>query len=253
MAANKGHTYEVNAARALKKYKLMPQNAKPAGNMANKPDITLTYNGMKAGVELKTKGTSAGSVVVKYDTTDLDNPWKFDIHEGKDTKEKDTIIKIADENDILHSVKSYWKEIPYLRSFDPKWKATAGKLTVIQRYEHDLATFPNLRFDVPSTSIEKYYISKDVHYINIGIYGLYRLGNKNPLKLKGVPRFSDVATTEIRMRVQKKKVTGNYQFTCSLEFTIPAAKRSDFNLAPIKGDSVKVLEDQINLACFDKL
>lgn len=253
MAANRGHQYEVNAARVLKKFKLMPQNAKPAGSMSNKPDITIWYNGMKEGVELKTEGASAGSVKIVYDGSDS-KPWKFKSDSEGDSKEKAFLIDLADEEGILTKLPNYWKEVPYLReSMDAKWKSTAGKKTILQRYNRDKKMFPDLLFSADSSAIEDYYIAKDIHYINIGIYGFYTLGNLNPLNLQGLPRFGDVADTEFRVRCQKKNEKGYYQFTCELQFTIAAKNRSPYNIAPIRGNTVDIVMSKMDLSCFDKL
>jgi hypothetical protein len=75
------------------------------------------------------------------------------------------------------------------------------------------------------------------------------MGSKNPLKLKGVPRFGSSAKATYRARVQYKG-GGNYQFTFEMQFSIPSAKKSPFNIAPVDGKSVTIQKNNLNLSCF---
>jgi hypothetical protein len=75
------------------------------------------------------------------------------------------------------------------------------------------------------------------------------MGRSNPLKFKDVPRFGTAANATYRARVQYKG-GGNYQFTFEMQFSIPSAKKSPFNIAPVDGKSVKIIEKNLNLACF---
>ena len=73
------------------------------------------------------------------------------------------------------------------------------------------------------------------------------LGNKNPLKLKGVPRFGTSAKAQYRARVQAKG-GGNYQFTFEMSFSISKAKMSPFNIAPtVSKKSVKIDTNKLDL------
>ena len=66
MAAQQGFLYEINAAKLLKKYKLVPESFIPAGAGHDQPDLMLQYKKEKAGCELKITAASAGSLVLKY-------------------------------------------------------------------------------------------------------------------------------------------------------------------------------------------
>ena len=248
MAAQQGFQYEVNAANTLKPLGFVPKNFVPAGAGHDQPDLMLEYKKKKAGCELKITAASAGSLVMKYDSKDKKNPWKFgDIK--KDDDEKIFIKELAEEVGLFDIIKKEWKEVPFKRDKDDLWEATAGKLTPQQRYERDRDTFKDVRGEIPATKIEEYYNKKDTYYVNVGTHGFYLMGTKNPLKLKDVPRFGSCAKATYRARVQYKG-GGNYQFTFEMQFSIPAAKKSPFNIAPVDGKSVVIQKKNLNLSCF---
>jgi hypothetical protein len=248
MAAQQGFQYEVNAANILKPLGFVPKSFVPAGAGHDQPDLMLEYNKKKAGCELKITAASAGSLVMKYDSKDKKNPWKFgDIK--KDDDEKQFIADLAEEVGLFDIIKKQWKEIPFKRDKDLLWESTAGKLTNQQRYERDRDTFPDIRGEIAASKIEEYYNKKDTFYVNVGTHGFYLMGSKNPLKLKDVPMFGKSAKATYRARVQYKG-GGNYQFTFEMQFSIPASKKSPFNIAPVDGKSVTIKKDQLNLSCF---
>jgi hypothetical protein len=249
MAAQQGFVYEENAAKLLKKYGLVPQAFRPAKSSSDIPDLMLEYKKIKAGCELKITAASAGSLVMKYDSSDKKNPWKFgDIK--KDDEEKMFIKDLAEEVGLFEIIKKQWKEVPYKRDKDLKWEATAGKMTPQQRYERDRDTFKDIRGEISATKIEQYYNKKATYYVNVGTHGFYLMGKKNPLKLKDVPTFGSSAKATYRARVQYKG-SGNYQFTFEMQFAIPSAKKSPFNIAPVNGKNVNIITKDLNLSCFD--
>ena len=248
MAAQQGFQYEINAAKVLKPMGLVPKSFVPAGAGHDQPDLMLEHKKVKAGCELKITAASAGSLVLKYDTKDKRNPWKFgDVSE--DDAEKYFIKNLAEEVGLFDTIKKQWKEIPFKRDKDDLWKATAGKLTKKQQYERDRDTFQDIRGEIPATKIEQYYNKKDTYYVNVGTHGFYLMGTKNPLKLKDVPTFGSSAKATYRARVQYKG-SDNYQFTFEMQFSIPSSKKSPFNIAPVNGTSVNIIKDQLNLSCF---
>ena len=97
--------------------------------------------------------------------------------------------------------------------------------------------------------IEEYYNKKDTYYVNVGTHGFYLMGTSNPLKLKDVPRFGNSAKAIYRIRVQYKG-SDNYQFTFEMQFSIPAVKKSPFNIAPVNGKTVNIIKNEMNLGCF---
>lgn len=248
MAAQQGFQYEVNAANVLKPLGLVPKNFVPAGAGHDQPDLMLEHKKKKSGCELKITAASAGSLVMKYDSSDKKRPWKFNPIKDEDD-EKMFIKELAEEIGIFDIIKKQWKEVPYKRDKDDLWEATAGKLTPQQRYERDRDTFKDIRGEIPASKIEEYYNRKDTYYVNVGTHGFYLMGSRNPLKLKDVPRFGSAAKAIYRARVQYKG-GGNYQFTFEMQFSIPAAKKSPFNIAPVDGKSVTILKKNLNLTCF---
>jgi hypothetical protein len=248
MAAQQGFQYEINASDILKPMGLVPPSFRPAGAGSNQPDLMLQYKKKKSGCELKITAASAGSLVIKYDSNDKRNPWKFgDIKDGD--SEKQFIADLADEVGLFDIIKKNWKEVPFKRDKDLLWEATAGKLTPQQRYERDRDTFEDIRGEISATKIEQYYNRKDTYYVNVGTHGFYLMGRKNPLQLKDVPMFGSSAKATYRARVQYKG-SGNYQFTFEMQFSIPANKKSPFNIAPVDGKSVAIIKNKLNLSCF---
>jgi hypothetical protein len=248
MAAQQGFQYEVNAAKLLKPLGFVPKNFVPAGAGHNQPDLMLEHKKKKAGCELKITAASAGSLVLKYDGNDKKNPWKFgDIK--KEDDEKQFIADLAEEVGLFDIIKKKWKDVPFKREKDLLWESTAGKLTPQQRYERDRDTFEDIRGEIPATKIEQYYNRKDTYYVNVGTHGFYLMGRKNPLQLKDVPMFGTSAKATYRARVQYKG-GGNYQFTFEMQFSIPANKKSPFNIAPVDGKSVAIIKNKLNLSCF---
>lgn len=246
MAAQQGFQYEVNAADALKPMGLVPKDFKPAGAGHDQPDLMLEHKKVKAGCELKITAASAGSLVLKYDIKDKRNPWKFgDIKADED--EKIFIRDLAKEVGLFDIIKKHWKEIPFKRDKDQTWQAMAGKLTPQQRYERDRDTFKDIRGEISATKIEEYYNKKATYYVNVGTHGFYLLGRRNPLKLKNVPTFGESAKATYRARVQYKG-SGNYQFTFEMQFSMK--KKSQYNIAPVDGKSVRILKDKMDVSCF---
>jgi hypothetical protein len=248
MAAQQGFQYEINASDILKPMGFVPASFRPAGAGSNQPDLMLQHKKKKAGCELKITAASAGSLVLKYDSKDKKYPWKFgDIK--KEDDEKQFIADLAEEVGLFDILKKQWKEVPFKRDKDLLWESTAGKLTPQQRYERDRDTFQDVRGEIPATKIEQYYNKKDTWYVNVGTHGFYLMGRKNPLQLKDVPMFGSSAKATYRARVQYKGA-GNYQFTFEMQFSIPANKKSPFNIAPVDGKSVAIIKNKLNLSCF---
>lgn len=244
MAAQQGFQYEINASDALKPIGFVPEDFQPAGAGHDKPDLMIQTGGKKSGCELKITDASAGSLVLKY------NPkaksWGFD-PKSKEDPEKAFIMDLADSVNLFRQINSKWTQIPYKleREYqDATWKNAIGKMDPKARYERDLATFPELKGDIPARSIENYYNTKDTYYVNIGTHGFYLFGNTNPLNFRNVPLFSTSAIAGWRARVQYKG-GGNYQFTFEMNFKMRS--RSPYNIAPITRTSVAILTNNIKL------
>ena len=246
MAAQQGFQYEINAADFLKPLGYVPLNFKPAGAGSDQPDLMLMFKDKKAGCELKITAASAGSLVLKYDSSNTTDPWGF----GKinpDEDEKIFIRDLAKEVKLFDLIKSSWKEIPYKRDNDPTWAVLSKKILPKDRYERDKKLFKDINGEIPASKIEQYYNKKDTYYVNVGTHGFYLLGNANPLKLKGVPTFGNSAKATYRARVQYKG-SGNYQFTFEMQFSMRS--KSPFNIAPIVSNSVRIDAAKANFDCF---
>jgi len=248
MAAQQGFQYEENAAKILKKMGIVPKNFQPAGASHTQPDLMLEHKGQQSGCELKITAASAGSLVLKYDSKNKREPWRFgDISE--DDAEKIFIRDLAKEVGLFDIIKKKWKDVPLKREKDSLLEAQTRNLSKKQIYERDRDTFSDIKGEIPATKIEEYYNRKKTYYVNVGTHGFYLMGHKNPLKLKNVPTFGSSAKATYRARVQYKG-NDNYQFTFEMQFSIPSSKKSPFNIAPVDGKTVTIKEKEIDLGCF---
>lgn len=248
--AQQGFEYEKNAANVLKPLGLVPKSFVPAGAGHNQPDLMLEHNKKKAGCELKISAASAGSLVMKckYNLKTKKVEWSFN-EIPKEDHEKQFIKDLALEMDIFKLIKNKWKEVPFKREKDDLLPLQTKSMSKKQIYERDRDTFPDIKGEIPATKIEEYYNKKDTYYVNVGTHGFYLMGTKDPLKLKDVPRFGTSAKATFRARVQYKG-SDNYQFTFEMQFSIPVAKKSPYNIAPVNGKTVNIIKSEMNLGCF---
>ena len=252
MAAQQGFVYEVNAAKYLKPIGLVPKNFTPAGAGHDQPDLMLLYKDDKQGCELKITDASAGSLVLKY-TPNQNPPWGFGDIKNEE-KEKLFIRDLAKNVKLFDELAKAWNNRPYKvdkQYQDAYWKRTAGNLNNRERYARDHRVFRELKGEIPSRKIESYYNRKDTFYVNVGTHGFYMMGNRNPYRLKKVPRFSVSSKALWRARVQAKG-GGNYQFTFEMGFRI--VKKSQYNIAPVKSKSnVEIDKGAVDISCFPEL
>lgn len=248
MVAQQGFVYEQNAAAILKKMGIVPANFTPAGASHDQPDLIIQHKKLKSGCELKITAASAGSLVMKYNFKT--NMWMFNDIDPRD-EEKYFIVQLAKEIKLFNEINRKWKEKPYKRDKqfqDEAWKLSIGKDTR-KMYERDKKVFQDIIGEIPASKIEQYYNKKNTYYVNVGTHGFYLMGARNPLGLKGVPSFGTSAKATWRARVQYKG-SGNYQFTFEMQFSIPVAKKSPYNIAPVNGKSVTIEKEKINVGCF---
>lgn len=228
-AAQQGFKYETNAATALKVLGVVPRSFTPAGAGSDQPDLMIQKDGIKAGCELKITAASAGSLVMKYDS----GKWSIG-KENETNEEKLFIIDLAKEVGILDQINKTWKNEPIKGiGQSKKLKDEASKLSKREKYQRDLGLFKDIKGAIAASKIEDYYNKKKTYYVNVGTHGFYLLGPKNPLSLKGIPRFGSSASATYRARVQYKG-KDNYQFTFEMMFLIPTNKKSPYNIAPVK-------------------
>ena len=249
--AQQGFVYESNVAKFLKPLGLVPSNFTPAGAGHDQPDLMLLYNNSKQGCELKITDASAGSLVIKY-TPGERMPWGFGTIKKED-KEKIFISELAKEVNLFKEIFRQWNKIPYKidkKLQDDKWLSTAGKLSPRERYTRDHKLFKEIKGKIPASKIESYYNKKSTYYVNVGTHGFYMMGNKNPYKLKNVPKFSQSADAHWRARVQSKG-GGSYQFTFEMGFTVK--KKSPYNIGAISKGNVNINKKNVDLSCFPNL
>lgn len=249
--AQKGFQYEINASDALKPLDIVPSNFRPAGSGSDQPDLLIKKPGTKdsyaVGCELKIAAASAGSLVLKY----VNGSWQFG--NITDTDEEKIFIKsLAEEVGIFDIIRKNWKSEPYKGASSQKIKDEMKSLSKREIYERDLSLFRDIKGEIPATKIEDYYNKKKTYYVNVGTHGFYLLGTSNPLKFKGIPRFGTSAKASYRARVQYKG-GNNYQFTFEMQFSIPTAKKSPYNIAPVKSkNSVDIDKNAIDISFMDK-
>ena len=230
--AQQGFQYEKNAADALKPLGIVPSKFTPAGAGHDQPDLLIklpnSTDGSAEGCELKITAASAGSLVMKYDG----GKWSIGSNTETDD-EKLFIINLAKEVGIIELVNKQWTAEPLKGTrLSKKTQEEASKLSKREKYERDLSLFKDIKGEIPATKIEEYYNKKKTYYVNVGTHGFYLLGPKNPLGLRGIPRFGSSAKATYRARVQYKG-KDNYQFTFEMQFSIPSNRKSPYNIAPV--------------------
>lgn len=255
--AQQGFVYEQNTVAFLKPYKLVPKSFTPAGASHDQPDLLLDYNKKQSGCELKITGASAGSLILKYISSER-RPWTFnDI--PREEKEKWFIKNLALKLGLFELINRHWKHVPYKREKDATWDATAGKVPQEKRYERDKKLFPDIRGEVDAREIERYYNQKNTYYVNVGTHGFYLFGAHDPLYLNTeltkaqeppVPTFGRSAKAVYRARCQYKG-GGQYQFIFEMNFNIHT--KSVYNIAPLVPGSVAIQKQLANLSCFYSL
>lgn len=269
MAAQQGFVYEENATRFLKPLGL--SDGITAGASHTRPDLMLTVRGKESGCELKISPTAGGSLVIKAYANSTPH-WRFGDIEHDET-EKQFLADLATKSGVLNEINRRWDTPIYNVSDRTKeWEKQMLNIPLRKRYEMDLKTCPDIKMELPSDAMSKYYNLKDTYYINVGTHGFYLLGNKDPLglnarlatlQLKPIPKFEDVCRITARVRCQSKGVTkadaaeksrGNiggqgYQFTFTIEFAL-AKNTSPYNVAPIDGKSVNIQANHADFTCL---
>jgi len=249
MSAQQGFQYEENAAKFLKPLGIVPNSFRPAGASHDQPDLMLSFNKKEAGCELKITDASAGSLVLKYDFSASNNPWRFNDIDNSDS-EKMFLKNLAINSGALKIINKTWNSKP------AKGNPLSKGMSKEEMYRRDLAVFKDIKADISASEIEKYYNTKNTFYVNVGTHGFYLFGSKDPLELnKNVKRnndniienFANCAKAWYRARVQYKG-SGNYQFTFELQFKV--TKKSEYNIAPITKNSVVINENAAVLKCF---
>jgi hypothetical protein len=269
MAAQQGFVYEENATKYLTKFKL--SDGITAGASHTRPDLMLTVRGKEAGCELKISPTAGGSLVIKAYANKKPH-WQFgDI--DHDETEKQFLADLAKSSGVLNEINKRW-ETPIYNIADrtKEWEKQMLKTPLRQRYDSDLKTCPDIKLTLPANAMTQYYNLKDTYYINVGTHGFYLLGPKDPLGLNErmrkaglplIPKFEDKCKITARVRCQSKGVTKadaeeksrgsigaqGYQFTFTIEFSLPK-NTSDYNIAPINGTTVNIIESQVNIKCL---
>lgn len=249
--AQQGFVYEENTVKFLAPMGLCEKVF--AGASHDKPDLTLLRGKESAGCELKITAASAGSLVLKH----TNGKWGF--NDTSDDPEKDFIAGIAKKVGLMKLIEKSWKTKPLKRTpVDATLKAQIGKMTPEQIYRRDQANFPDIIGSIPATAIEEYYNAKKTWYVNVGTHGFYLMGTKDPLgynkrlakiKMPAIPMFGKAAQAKYRARVQYKG-SNAYQFTFEMQFAIPSANKSPYNIAPVDGKSVTILKKDANISCL---
>ena len=226
--AQQGFEYEINTAKFLAKHHLVKPGYRPAGAGHARADLEVYYKKRTVNVELKITAASAGSLVVKYKSSNPNHArWEFD--QNIEDKEKVFIRDVAIKTGALKTINRVWNKPPRRRDGE------RGD------YEYDHAAFPEISEAISPLFIAQYYAQKRTYYVNVGSHGFYLFNTMDPehlnpalrkLRMPPVPSFTTAATAKYRVRVQAKG-GGNYQFTFEMGFSINAARASHYNIAPL--------------------
>jgi len=246
MAAQKGFEYEKNASDFLKSKSLVDKNFRPAGAGHSQADLEVTHNKEVIDVELKITAASGGSLVLKY-FKDRPNgkKWDFDTIPSTD-KEKQFLADLARQVGALDKINKLWTNKPM--KTNPQ---ESNGIPKNKWYDIDKTNFDEINENIDAQYMADYYEKKNTYYVNVGDRGFYIFGKKDPKRLNQkllkvgmskIPSFADKASLKYRARVQSKG-GGNYQYTFELSFSISTANKSPYNIAPIDGKSVNILEN----------
>lgn len=264
--AQQGFLYEENVAKALKNLNWVSPSYAPAGASADRPDLDLLINGVEYGCELKKDLASAGSLVIHH----LGNK-KYALGDTGGNVEKEFLAEIAEDAGVLTAIKNKWKVEPFIqKERDGEWVERVRKtgLDLRQRYQSDLKNCRDIFFDIPPTTISKYYNIKKTYYLNVATHGFYLLGTKDPARLNQyksgsdkIPNWDTMHKAVLRVRIQSKGVTKalnaekskgwpstgaqGYQITMEIQFK--SVKQSMYNIGPIKGKTAVIDENKIVL------
>lgn len=267
MAAQEGFLYEENVAKALRKVGWVRPGYKPAKAASDRPDLEFLFEGKTYGCELKKDLADAGSLVIHH----LGNK-KYEFGETEGNKEKEFLKGLGEKSNVLSAIRQKWRSEPFIQKVrDKNWVKrvnNSGK-SLRERYDYDLKVCPDIYFQLPRTAISNYYNFKDTYYINVGPYGFYILGPKDPANLnadkfgvEAVPKWDDNHTSVLRVRIQPKTLSSaiqqekkvgfikegagqGYQITMAIVFK--GVKRSRFNIGPTIGKSAAVDQTKIIL------
>lgn len=236
--AQQGFEYEINTAKFLAERKLVKPGYRPAGAGHARADLEVYYKKRTVNVELKITAASAGSLVVKYTSSNPPHArWHFD--PNIEDKEKQFIRDVAVKTGALKTINRVWSSIPRKRDGEPG------------DYEYDHQLFPEISQSISPVFIAQYYAQKRTYYVNVGSHGFYLFNTVDPeylnntlrkLRMPPVPSFAKSATAKYRVRVQAKGGDA-YQFTFEMGFAINAARASHYNIAPLdpRAKNVKIV------------
>jgi len=257
MSIQQGFLYERNVAKALKKLNWVKPTYQPAGAKSDVPDLNLLINKREYGCELKKDLASSGSLVIHHGGNR-----RYRFGDVGDNDEKRFLLDIGNRAGVLLAIKRKWNYLPYIQQIrDKQWLLRVRKagLGLLERYQTDLANMPDIKFDLPPTTISRYYNTKKTYYINVAPYGFFLLGSTDPAKLNDgispkIPNWDANHTAFLRIRVQSKGViraaqqelrTGfpsaggqGYQITMEIQFK--TVKKSPYNIGPIIGNTANI-------------
>lgn len=196
---NEGQLYEIQLIEKLRRANYTNQIAPES---IDGRDVTITVNGVSAGIELKEKINAAfGSATLQFSG----RTWQL----KPSTKQNPEISKIVSENDVLSIIQKEW--------YSNKGKYYPG--TRASKYDQQI--LGEIKIPINARYIRNYY--KYCDYIQIKGKGLYLIDqNKDPLNLNAT--FFEPTDAYIRVRVQNK---GGTIFRYALELYIGSVLNSN--------------------------
>lgn len=188
IGANKGIKYEEYINNLLKAKELQRKNNDSAGATSS-PDGFFFIRNRCYPFEIKKDLTA--------DFAQIELRWniKKRFFYSQKSKNKE-FISILKQEKFLDEINAKWTEIPY--------KFTRSFLTTNDRYR-DLDKFPDVKRKIDATLIEQFYNLKKppIHYIQIGGYGFYCMGND--FAELGVPRLFGRGILRARVKTRNSK------------------------------------------------
>lgn len=191
---NEGQRYEVELIDKLRTAGYTSQTK--AEELNPKQDITVTVNGVSAGIEVKSNWKAAfGQARLEY----VNNSWQLKSNASE-------VIKKLVENEKL---------LPWINQ---NWNVSGSEYTPKsnpdKKDQEKLGGGTGYFINVSNTHIKEYYSGSD--YIHIRDKGFYRIGTDNPLKI-GQGSITNFEPTKSKARIRVKNVgSGRYDYVIEM-------------------------------------
>jgi len=215
---NVGFLYENKLFSQYKDAGLVPSGFTPAGANNATADLKLFTNqyhrgqdpkfGKDIGIELKVNADADfGQASLKHSG----GQWYLD---GKNTTEAIEMRKQLSNMNVISDINMIWKAKPKLFNYAKSTQVSQADASFdLENFKSSYITGSKFL-----NAFAAYYSSKNIHYIQIGGYGLYSLNSDpNNLSIIGVKPISQSgASMKLRIRTKTERSPFSYRFSTAL-------------------------------------